>query len=233
MIRSLYPTLPAYFKLSLSLSHSDDSGVAGCYYPPQLPGERRDHCRLHNGNERTLPPVPQTNAMESRSAFIPVFLPILALICSTTSASVDSNTTVFDILPQYGLPSGLLPEAVASYTIDHEGKFAVELDRSSCYVQFGSNLVFYGRRITGTLKLGSIRDLEGVQVQRLFLWLGVDEIKVDLPPSDYIYFQVGWISKRLLVEDFRNVHSCHDKAVYTNQFGLVRSIIITVLAYFF
>lgn len=148
-----------------------------------------------------------------------------ALIYTPASAVAggggSNGTTVYDVLPRYGLPAGLLPDAVASYSLEEDGGFTVELDRPSCYVQFGSNLVYYERRITGTLKIGSIRNLEGVQVQRFFLWLGVDEIKVDLPPSDYIYFQVGWISKRLAIEDFREVHSCQDRTAYRDQIGLV------------
>uniref|UniRef100_A0A1D1ZCN9 Uncharacterized protein At5g01610 n=1 Tax=Anthurium amnicola TaxID=1678845 RepID=A0A1D1ZCN9_9ARAE len=150
--------------------------------------------------------------MQLLSPFLVYFL--VALPAAAAGGSNGNNASVFEVLPQYGLPSGLLPDAVASYSLDAEGRFVVELDRSSCYVQFGSYLVYYARRITGTLKVGSIRDLEGIQVQRLFLWFGVDEIKVDLPPSDYIYFEVGWITKRLPIDDFRNVHSCQDRTTY-------------------
>ncbi|XP_078429894.1 uncharacterized protein LOC144701942 [Wolffia australiana] len=147
-----------------------------------------------------------------------LFLIVLVMIATIYSVEGGSNgTSVFDLLPTYRLPSGLLPNAVASYTLEDDGRFVVDLDRPSCYIQFGSNLVFYDRKITGTLKIGSIRDLHGVQVQRLFLWLGVDEIKVDLPPSDFIYFQVGWISKRLPVGDFREVQSCQDRKSFQNR----------------
>ncbi|CAA7395341.1 unnamed protein product [Spirodela intermedia] len=168
--------------------------------------------------------------MESFPSLVFISFVMLALIYSPAAAAAggggSNGTTVFDVLPQFGLPAGLLPDAVASYSLDEDGGFTVELDRPSCYVQFDSNLVYYERRITGTLKIGSIRNLEGVQVQRLFLWLGVDEIKVDLPPSDYIYFQVGWISKRLSIEDFREVHSCQDRAAYRDQIGLVWMMIM-------
>ncbi|KAG9450407.1 hypothetical protein H6P81_010372 [Aristolochia fimbriata] len=121
-------------------------------------------------------------------------------------ATVSGGTTVFELLPQYGLPSGLLPDSVTSYTLADDGKFVVELEKP-CYLQF-EYLVYYDRRITGTLKYGSISDLKGIQVKKLFLWLDVDEIRVDLPPSDYIYFQVGWITKKLGVSQFAAVRSC-------------------------
>lgn len=78
-----------------------------------------------------------------------------------------------------------------------------------CYVHF-EYLVYYDRRITGTLKYGSITNLDGIQVQRFFLWLDVDEIRMDVPPSGYIYFQVGFINKKLEIGQFQTVHSCKD-----------------------
>ncbi|KAK8643196.1 hypothetical protein V6N13_012502 [Hibiscus sabdariffa] len=117
--------------------------------------------------------------------------------------------TVWEILPKYGLPGGLLPSTVTDYVLHDDGRFIVMLD-SPCYIQF-EYLVYYEKTITGKLGYGSITDLKGIQVKRFFLWLGVDEIKVDLPPSDSIYFQVGFINKKLDVDQFKTVHSCRDE----------------------
>ncbi|KAH1072861.1 hypothetical protein J1N35_025189 [Gossypium stocksii] len=81
---------------------------------------------------------------------------------------------------------------------------------SPCYIQF-EYLVYYEKTITGKLGYGSITDLEGIQVQRFFLRFDVNEIKVDLPPSDSIYFQVGFINKKLDVDQFKTIHSCRDE----------------------
>ncbi|XP_068642820.1 uncharacterized protein [Aristolochia californica] len=121
-------------------------------------------------------------------------------------ATVSEGTTVFELLPQYGLPSGLLPDSVTNYSLTDDGKFFVELEKP-CYLQF-DYLVYYDRRISGTLKYGSITNLKGIEVNKLFFWLDVDEIRVDLPPSNYIYFQVGWITKKLGVSQFEAVRSC-------------------------
>lgn len=120
-----------------------------------------------------------------------------------------SSTTVYELLPKFGLPSGLLPASVRSYNLSDDGQFAVSLDQP-CYVQF-DYLVYYDRLVTGKLSYGSITDLKGIQVQRFLFWLDVDEIRVDLPPSDSIYFQVGIINKKLDVDQFETVHSCRDK----------------------
>ncbi|KAK9170536.1 hypothetical protein Syun_002676 [Stephania yunnanensis] len=120
----------------------------------------------------------------------------------------NNNATVHDVLAEHGLPPGLLPDSVKSYSLTEEGQFVVDLE-NTCYVQF-EYLVYYDRRITGVLKYGSITELKGIEVKRFFLWLNVDEIRVDLPPSDSIYFKVGWINKKLDVKQFESLHSCGD-----------------------
>ncbi|KAE8666527.1 non-specific lipid-transfer protein-like protein [Hibiscus syriacus] len=125
--------------------------------------------------------------------------------------------TVWDILPQYGLPSGLLPSTVTDYVLHDDGRFVVML-ASPCYIQF-DYLVYYEKTITGKLGYGSITDLKGIQVKRFFLWFDVDEIKVDLPPSDSIYFQVGFINKKLDVDQFKTVHSCRDEVTGSCEYS--------------
>ncbi|KAJ4824737.1 hypothetical protein Tsubulata_014994 [Turnera subulata] len=127
---------------------------------------------------------------------------------SKSTLSQESPPTVYEILPKYGLPSGLLPNTVKSYTLAEDGSFLVVLEKP-CYVQF-EYLVYYDKEISGKLNYGSITDLKGIEVQKFFFWLNVDEIKVDLPPSDSIYFHVGIINKKLDVDQFKTVHSCRD-----------------------
>lgn len=127
----------------------------------------------------------------------------LTLFCITITTAKE---TVYEILPKFSLPSGLLPDTVTDYTLSDDGRFVVYLDKP-CYIKF-DYLVYYEKTITGKLSIGSITDIKGIQVQRLFLWLNVDEIRVDLPPSNNIYFQVGIINKKLNVEQFKTVHSC-------------------------
>lgn len=159
------------------------------------------------------------NSMASNSklhCFLFLF-PLLLNLCSSSSTDPPTpKPTVFEILPKYGLPSGLLPDSVINYTLSEDGKFEVNL-KKACYIQF-DYLVYYEKKISGKLSIGSITDLKGIQVQRFFfLWFDVDEISVDLPPSGSIYFTVGIINKKLDVDQFLTVRSCKDKAVSLRQ----------------
>lgn len=133
------------------------------------------------------------------------FFPSLSLLTASLSPSSDPPT-VYELLPKFGLPQGLLPDSVVSYTLHDDGRFVVVLPKP-CYIQF-DYLVYYDKTITGKLSYGSITNLKGIQVKRFLLWFDVDEIKVDLLPSGSIYFQVGFINKKLDAGQFKTVHSC-------------------------
>nr|GEV34161.1 uncharacterized protein [Tanacetum cinerariifolium] len=142
-----------------------------------------------------------------------ITLTLTTIILTITATTVHGNTpTVYDILEQYSLPIGLLPNSVKSYTFSpDDGSFTVELEQP-CYIQF-DYLVYYATKITGKLNVGSITELSGIQVKRFLFWFNVDEIKVDLPTSDSIYFSVGIINKKLDIDQFESVRSCTDNAL--------------------
>ncbi|XP_047325815.1 uncharacterized protein LOC124929486 [Impatiens glandulifera] len=148
-----------------------------------------------------------------------IFFFFLFLFSSCFSSSQTDTPTVFEILPKYGLPSGLLPNSVKSYSLSSEGDFVVELE-NPCYIHF-EYLVYYETKISGKLKYGSITVLKGIQVQRFLLWFDVDDIRVDLPPSDSIYFQVGMINKRLDIDQFQTLHNCSRKAISSSSPPLI------------
>ncbi|XP_015161859.1 uncharacterized protein [Solanum tuberosum] len=140
---------------------------------------------------------------------------LLLLLSSPSSLSLNlptnPNTTVYEILTKFNLPPGLLPSSVKSYSLSDDGTFEVLLEKP-CYVEF-EYLVYYADKVTGKLSLGSITDLEGIEVKRFLLWLNVNEIRVDLPSSGSIYFQVGFINKKLDIKQFETLHSCRDNGL--------------------
>lgn len=135
-----------------------------------------------------------------------LFFSLLLSSAAASPAPSSPPPPIYDLLPMYGLPRGLLPDSVKSYSIAANGRFEVQLE-SPCYVEF-EYLVYYAENISGVVKYGGIEELKGIQVRRFLLWFDVDAIKVDLPPSEFIYFEVGWITKKLKVDQFETVHSC-------------------------
>ncbi|CAD6214095.1 unnamed protein product [Miscanthus lutarioriparius] len=141
-------------------------------------------------------------------------LPRLILLCfaaaatAAVTASVASlNGAANDLLPKYDLPKGLIPDSVASYSFDEAtGAFEIHL-ASTCYVHFGSHLVYYERTITGKLSRGAISDLSGVQAKKLFLWVYVTGM-VAHPDQGTIEFQAGFISESLSASMFDEVPTC-------------------------
>ncbi|KAJ6713458.1 T31J12.3 PROTEIN-RELATED [Salix purpurea] len=84
---------------------------------------------------------------------------------SKSTLSQDPPPTVFEILQKFGLPSGLLPNTVKSYSLSDDGSFTVYLEKE-CHVEFDC-LVNYEKKITGKLGYGSITNLKGIQVQKV------------------------------------------------------------------
>lgn len=140
---------------------------------------------------------------------ISLFL-ISPLINSASITDTDFNPPpVSEILPQFGFPGGLFPSAATNYTLGNDGRFAVELEKP-CYVQF-EYLVYYDKIIKGKLGYGYITELEGIKVRRFYVWFNVDQITVDLPPSDSIYFQFGLVNRKMDIDQFETVHSCREE----------------------
>lgn len=151
----------------------------------------------------------------------------IAVKSSSPILSADPPTpepTVYEILPKFGLPSGLLPDSVTSYTLSKNGEFELNL-KKPCYIKF-DYLVYYKKKITGKLKMGSITNLKGIQVKRFLFWFNVDEISVDLPRTDSIYFSVGIINKKLNVDQFRTVRSCKADALMRQVISILLVLIV-------
>ncbi|CAN6281832.1 unnamed protein product, partial [Urochloa humidicola] len=154
--------------------------------------------------------IPQKNP-KPPTAMSPLPSLLLLLAVSATAAAAGGAASLKgaanDLLPKYGLPKGLIPDSVASYSFDEAtGAFEIHL-ASTCYVHFGSHLVYYDRHITGKLSKGAISDLSGVQAKKLFLWVYVTGM-VAHPDKGTIEFQAGFVSESLSASMFDEVPSC-------------------------
>ncbi|CAN6439316.1 unnamed protein product [Victoria cruziana] len=136
------------------------------------------------------------------------FLLIFALFLSLSVISSSTSPSVHDLLPEYGLPKGLLPDAVKSYSLEEDGSFEIELEKP-CYVHF-ERLAYYEKKITGKISYGTISNISGIQAKKFFIWVSVTGMRVD--PPDYIEFEVGPLSEKLSITQFQEIPTCKSSA---------------------
>lgn len=143
-----------------------------------------------------------------------VYLLCIAIVSLVTSSDsrpekkkkAAETTTVYEALKAHGLPMGLLPKGVKEFDIDDDGNFQVHLDQA-CNAKFESEL-HYDRNVSGTLSYGKIAALSGISAQELFLWFPVKGIRVDIPSSGLIYFDVGVVFKQFSLSLFESPPDC-------------------------
>ncbi|KAK6141776.1 hypothetical protein DH2020_024484 [Rehmannia glutinosa] len=149
---------------------------------------------------------------------------IFSLISSMAASTEASDSSIYEVLKSHGLPMGLLPKGVKNFTVDNSGKFDVHLDRA-CNAKF-ENELHYDMNVSGVLRYGQIDALSGITAQDLFLWFPVREIRVDIPSSGLIYFDVGVVSKQFSLSSFETPRDCLAVPVPDLQDG--RNIVETV-----
>ncbi|KAK1259994.1 hypothetical protein QJS04_geneDACA010137 [Acorus gramineus] len=172
------------------------------------------------------------------STLLPLLLLSLTLTASLSSSAATPTLlreTVHDILPKYGLPKGLLPDSVDSYTpVGPDGDFEVELKRP-CYVRF-SDLVYYEKKIKGKLSYGRITDLKGIQAKKFFVWVAITSIVAD-ESNGTIEFDAGFLSENLPERLFESIPTCknracehhhHRNALPSDEFGASDGIVAEV-----
>lgn len=122
--------------------------------------------------------------------------------------SGSNSTTIYEELKEQGLPVGLLPKGITRYKINgSSGEFEVWMEEA-CNAKF-ENEVHYDSNIKGTLGYGRIGQLSGVSAQELFLWFPVKGIRVDVPSSGLIHFDVGVADKQFSLSLFEDPPDCN------------------------
>lgn len=160
------------------------------------------------------------------------FATILTIVLTLTAA--DPTTSFYDVLQSNGLPMGLFPKGISGFSLDPtSGLFQLNmLYPSPCDAKFETP-VRYQCNITGRLDYGRISDLSGVSAQELFLWLPVKSIRVDIPSSGLIYFDVGVVFKQFSLSFFETPKDCNalvedggkdDVVVFYESSGAARAV---------
>ncbi|KAJ0977224.1 hypothetical protein J5N97_012698 [Dioscorea zingiberensis] len=113
--------------------------------------------------------------------------------------------TAYDVLERYNLPKGILPQGVQSYLLTKEGSFEFFLaDKCEFNVQ-GNYMLKYKTTITGTVESGVLRDLKGLSVRFLFVWIGISRVEVS---GDELSFFVGPFSVSFPLSYFDKCPRC-------------------------
>ncbi|KAM7492647.1 hypothetical protein LguiA_035568 [Lonicera macranthoides] len=144
------------------------------------------------------------NNLPSLSAATTLFLLFLSL--PTLSLSLSSSSSIHDLLKIKGLPAGLLPKDVKSYTFSENGLLQVFLDRP-CLTKFDT-MAFFESVVTANLTYGRLTGVEGVSQEELFLWLPIKDIIVDDPKSGLILIDIGVAHKQLSLSLFEDPPDC-------------------------
>ncbi|KAL0799422.1 hypothetical protein Bca101_054597 [Brassica carinata] len=135
----------------------------------------------------------------------------VAILCFSIAAVVSISPTedesIYEILKENGLPLGIFPKGVTEFNFDvRTGRFSVYL-KQSCDAKYETELR-YDVNVTGTIGYSRVADLSGISAQELFLWLPVKGIRVDVPSSGLIYFDVGVVRKQYSLSLFDTPRDC-------------------------
>lgn len=97
-----------------------------------------------------------------------------------------------ELLKEVGLPNGLLPlKDMEECGYDRESGFVWLIQKKSSTHKFEKigKLVTYAPEVTAYVEFGKIKKLTGVKVKELLVWLTLNEICLDDPPTGKITFK--------------------------------------------
>ncbi|KAK4752873.1 hypothetical protein SAY87_021671 [Trapa incisa] len=149
-----------------------------------------------------------TGHPHSPATFSRLILAIFLLLYTFPQPSSPSaENSIHDLLRSRGLPGGLLPKGVQSYSFsDDDGRLEVKLE-GPCLTRF-ENRVYFESVVKANLTYGSLTGVVGLSQEELFLWLPVKDIIVDDPNSGLILFDIGVAHKQMSLSLFEYPPDC-------------------------
>ncbi|KAM5564074.1 hypothetical protein ABKV19_018603 [Rosa sericea] len=139
---------------------------------------------------------------------LPAILAVLVLLSPFSFAVADDDDTrsAYDVIQDFNFPMGILPKGVTGYDLDRStGKWAAYFDGSCSFALEGSYQLKYKSTITGTISENRLKDLTGVSVKVLFLWLNIVEVSRS---GDDLDFSVGIASASFPIDNFYECPQC-------------------------
>ncbi|KAG8080182.1 hypothetical protein GUJ93_ZPchr0007g6348 [Zizania palustris] len=146
-------------------------------------------------------------------------LPLLGFLLALTLGAAEAVSraapadTIHELLRTHGLPGGLLPRGVESYSLDEANGLLEARLSAPCYAKYDDgDLAFFDTVVRGNLSFGALRGVEGLSQEELFVWLPVKGIVVADPGSGVILFDIGYAHKRLSRSLFEEPPDCKPSA---------------------
>ncbi|XP_010930507.1 uncharacterized protein At5g01610 [Elaeis guineensis] len=130
---------------------------------------------------------------------------LLFLSLAFAETNLSDDPTAYELLERFNFPKGILPQGVQSYLLSEDGTFDVYLSGDCEFKVTSSYLLRYKRKITGTVKSGTLDDLNGVSVRVLFLWFGINKV---VRSGDELHFYVGPLSASFPSSNFEDCPRC-------------------------
>lgn len=133
---------------------------------------------------------------------------LLILLLLVQFITPSSQSSLRNLLETRGLPGGLFPDNVESYSLDEKtGELEVQL-QNPCFARF-ENRVYFDSVIRANLSYGGLVGLKGLTQEELFLWLPVKGIAVNDPSSGLVLFDIGVAHKRISRSLFEDPPVCY------------------------
>ncbi|KAI9187050.1 hypothetical protein LWI28_023724 [Acer negundo] len=131
---------------------------------------------------------------------------ISLLLFLSLEPELSLSSSIHDLLRSKGLPAGLVPKEVKSYTLSEDGLLEVVLE-GPCLTKY-ENRVLFDSVIRANLSYGSLIGVVGLSQEELFLWLPVKDIIVYDPKSGLILFDIVVAHKELSLSLFEDPPDC-------------------------
>lgn len=142
--------------------------------------------------------------MKSLVLLLLSLLPLFTI--SSSAVTSPPSLSVYDILRSYNFPPGLLPKGATDYTLDPTtGDFTVSFDGTCSFTLPSSYSLRYKSQISGRISEGRLRDLKGISVKVLFIWINIVEVQ---RRGDELEFSVGIASTDFPVVNFEEIPQC-------------------------
>lgn len=134
-----------------------------------------------------------------------IFMIFFLLLSTSLSVSGQKKPSVYQVLENYTLPRGILPEGVHDYELNRRtGVFKVRFN-TTCSFSIESYKVKYKPTISGIITRGRVIRLIGVSVKVLFFWINISEVSRD---GDDVEFFVGATSEEFSTKYFVDSPKC-------------------------